>query len=248
MSNDLRTFVEDSLQDDLSPAAIAGRLNGHEHDLPRASKDSIYRYLKSPYGRKIEYERNKKRKQRRRKRTKLQKLENRKFIEQRPKSIEQRSRVGDIEGDFIVSGRMGKGILLVVVDRKLRTAFLEQILDVSIARVHESFLRIKERFPEMKTMTTDNDILFRHHEELERLLHIKIYFCHPYHSWEKGSVENANKYIRKDIRKGSDLSKYSKTFIQSVENKLNRRPMRCLKYFTPSEVLIQYRKRKRKKS
>lgn len=244
----LRDFVETNLQDDLSPAAIGGRLAGHEHDLPSASKDSIYRFLKSPYGRKIEYERRRKRRLHRKSRKKSEKLTNRKFIDTRPKSIDARSRAGDSEGDFIVSGKSGKGVLLVVVDRKMRISFLELILKVAIEEVHQAFLRIKQRFPEMKTMTTDNDILFRHHEQLEKLLDIKIYFCHPYHSWEKGTVENTNKYIRKDIPKGSDLSKYSKSFIQSVEDKLNRRPMKCLKYFTPFEMLNRYRKRKSKPS
>ena len=172
-------------------------------------------------------------------------LSDRKFIDERPSIIDLRKRIGDIEGDFIVSGKSGKGILLVVVDRKLRVSFLEQIYPVTIETVHTSFLAIKRRFPEMKTMTTDNDILFRHHQKLEKLLQIQIYFCHPYHSWEKGTVENTNKYIRKDIPKGSDLSCYSRSFIQSIEEKLNRRPMKCLKYFTPAEALARYRSTKK---
>ncbi|QQR54385.1 IS30 family transposase [Candidatus Peregrinibacteria bacterium] len=90
-------------------------------------------------------------------------------------------------------------------------------------------------------MTTDNDILFQKHKELEKLLGIKIYFCHPYHSWEKGTVENTNKIIRKDIPKGSDISKYSKAFIQRLEEKLNRRPLKCLNYLTPKEALLVHR-------
>ena len=96
----------------------------------------------------------------------------------------------------------------------------------------------------MKTMTTDNDILFRRHKELEKLLSIKIYFCHPYHSWEKGTVENTNKYIRKDIPKGSNISKYSKKFIISIEEKLNRRFMKCLGHVTPDEILKEFRQQK----
>jgi IS30 family transposase len=78
----------------------------------------------------------------------------------------------------------------------------------------------------MKTITTDNDILFQKHEELEKILSVDIYFCHPYHSWEKGSIENANKCIRKYIPKGSNISKYSKKYIHFVEEKLNKRFMK----------------------
>lgn len=241
----LRKFVETRLMDDQSPCAIAGRLRKREKDLPTVSKESIYRYIKSPYGRNIEIHRKMKRPKKRSRRAKLQKLDGRVFIHERPQYINKRTISGHAEADFIVSGKSGHGILLVVVDRKLRTAFLELILIVTIRQVHKAFLRILKRYPEMKSFTTDNDILFRHHKELEKLLGIRIYFCHPYHSWEKGAVENVNKYIRKDIPKGSDLSHYSKIFIARLEEKLNRRAMKCLDYATPQEMLDVLRKRKK---
>jgi IS30 family transposase len=240
----LRKFVEDKLMDDQSPQAIAGRIRKQEKHLPSVSKESIYRYIQSPYGRNIEIYRQQKRQRKRSRRAKLKKLDGRVFIDKRPQHINKRVSGGHAEADFIVSGKSGHGILVVVVDRKLRTAFLEQILIVSVQKVHKAFLRILKRYPEMKSFTTDNDILFRHHKKLEKLLGIKIYFCHPYHSWEKGAVENVNKYIRKDIPKGSDLSRYSKKLIASLEEKLNRRAMKCLDYATPQEMLHAFRKRK----
>ena len=152
--------------------------------------------------------------------------------------------MGDVEADFIVSGRNGKGILLVVVDRKLRVAFLEPIRRVTIDAVHAAFARIKQRFPEMRTASIDNDLLFQMHQTLEQLLDIRIYFCHPYHSWEKGSVENANKIIRKFIPKGSDLSRYDEEEIKAAEEFLNDRFMKCLEYATPKEMLEKHRRRK----
>ena len=241
--DELREFVEDNLLDGQSPENIAGRLTKIEAELPGTSKDSIYRFIKSPYGRKIEFARSlSKKKRRRRKNSKS--LEDRNFIDNRPTSIDERQEIGDTEGDFIVSGKNGKGILLVVIDRKIRVVFIEKILDVSIENVHLAFLRIKKRFPEMRTMTIDNDILLRRHKELAGLLSIEIFFCHPYHSWEKGSVENANKYIRKSIPKGSNISKYSKKFILAVEEKLNRRFMKCLGFRSPAELLDEHRKQK----
>ncbi len=148
-----------------------------------------------------------------------------------------------MEADFIVSGRDGHGILLVVVCRKLRVAFLKLIHDVTIDEVHKAFVNIQHRFPEIKTLTLDNDILFKMHKVLEKLLNIKIYFCHPYHSWEKGSVENTNKIIRKFIPKSSDLSRYNHEGIGTIEEYLNDRFMRCLKYKTPAEVIKKHRQK-----
>jgi len=229
-----RTFIENALEAGQSSEAVAGRLKTKEKDLPNISGDTIERYLKSPYGKLDELPW--KRRKYRRRLSKKGKLNDRRFIEKRPIQAEKRLRVGDCEGDFIVSGKSGKGVLLVVVCRKTRMAFLENIFPVTVDGVHESFLKIQKRFPEMKTLTLDNDILFRMHQVLEKLLGLKIYFCHPYHSWEKGSIENANRYIRKFLPKGTDLSRIHAEEIRDIEDCLNDRWMKCLNYASPKEM------------
>jgi IS30 family transposase len=241
---ELQRSVDALLLKGESPQNISGRLRKHQKILPSVSKDSIYRYIKSPYGRKIESYRNKKKQRRKYRRPKSERLSDRIFIDKRPLYINERSRIGDAEADFIVSGKSGKGMILSVTDRKSRSPFLEKILPISTKEVELALLRIKERFPELKTITMDNDILFQKHKELEKILNIKIYFCHPYHSWEKGTVENVNKYIRKDIPKGSNISKYSKQFIRSIEEKLQNKIYQVLKFQTPLEILNKHRKRK----
>lgn len=245
--SELQKYVDDHLYDDQSPEAIAGRIKKHEKHLPKVSKDSIRRYIKSVYGRRVEHHRIKqKRKQKRaKKRPKVTQLKDRVFIDKRPKYIQERRYVGHSEADFLLSGKTGRGIILSLVCRKIRISFLEQILEVTVANVHKAFQRIKDRFPELKSISTDNDLLLQKHKELEKLLNVKIYFCHPYHSWEKGSIENTNKYIRKDIPKSSDISRYSKRFIQKLEDKLNRRYMKVLRYKTPQEMLNEHRKNKK---
>jgi len=243
----LRKEITARLLDDQSPEAIAGYLR-RNHRLPSISKESIYRFIKSVYGRRIEAHRWLKKHRRRRRRSKTTQLPNRTFIDERPKYINARRRIGDAEADFIVSGKSGKGILLVVADRKSRAVFLERILYPAVHNVHAALLRIKDRFPELRTFTMDNDVLFAKHEELAKLVDVRIFFCHPYHSWEKGTVENANKVIRRDIPKGSDISKRSKRFIGRLEEKLNRRPMKCLDYRSPRELLDGYRRHQNKKT
>lgn len=239
----LRTEVGWRLLDDQSPSAVARRITNRETYLPSISKNAVYRYIASVCGRKSETHRFLRKRRRGRKRGSKKSLSARTFIDQRPAYINGRNRIGDVEADFILSGKSGKGILLTVADRRSRVSCIEQIGGVSIENVHWAFLRIKKKFPEMRTMTTDNDILFERHKELGKLLHIVIYFCHPYHSWEKGSIEHTNGVIRRDIPKGSDLSRYSKRYIHNLEAKLNRRPMACLKDRTPQEVLDIYRRR-----
>ena len=240
-----RKFIEEALIKGHSPESISGRLKEKEKDMPNISGDTIERFRKSSYGRLLDlpWKKQKYRKHLPRR----GKLDGRKFIEKRPMQANKRMRMGDMEGDFIVSGKSGKGVLLVVVCRKSRYASLENIYPVTVDNVHRAFLKIQKRFPEMKTLTLDNDILFQMHKVLEKLLNVKIYFCHPYHSWEKGSVENANRYIRRFLPKGTDLSRVSNKEIQEIEQYLNKRWLKCLTYASPKEVLEEYRKKKEKK-
>lgn len=245
----LKKEIDWRLLDGQSPKAIGGWLKRHmKKNYDRASKNAICRYLTSVYGRRIETQLSLQKKKRtwRKKRGNNKKLSERTFIDKRPRHINERMHIGDTEADFILSGRSGTGILLTLADRKSRTSFIEQILHVTIPNVHQAFMRIKQRFPELTTITTDNDLLFAWHKQLEQLLYVKIYFCHPYHSWEKGMIENTNGIIRRDIPKGSDISQYSKRFITKLEAKLNRRPMEVIGFRTPQEMLAAHRKRMKK--
>lgn len=243
----LRARVEELLRAGRSPESIAGRISTREKHLPAISGDSIVRFLKSVYGRKIESARLQQKAKRkwRKKRKKVTQLTDRTFIDARPAIINRRGRVGDAEVDFVLSGRDGTGILLTVADRKLRISFIEQILTVTIRDVEEACRRVKRRYPEWHTMTTDNDLLWQHHQRLESLLGVTIFFCHPYHSWEKGTIENINGEVRKDIPKGSNISTYAPRAVCKVEDRLNGRFMECLAFATPAEALADHRKRKK---
>jgi IS30 family transposase len=142
----------------------------------------------------------------RKKRPPVAVLGTRTFIDDRPSVIANRERIGDLEADFIVSGKCGSGYLLTAVDRKSRYGFIRMILPVTIANVEQALLDIQRCFPELTSVTLDNDLLFRFHERLQQLLGVPIYFCHPYASWQKGSIENYNKQVRKYVPKGADIS------------------------------------------
>jgi IS30 family transposase len=247
---ELQTFIKQELLKQQSPAAIAGRLATGLDGLPFASRDTIERFIRSVYGRKLEYQL-KVLKQRnnkvRNKRPYVEPLQDRTFIDDRPMVISNRERVGDLEADFIVSGKTGTGYLLTAVDRKIRYGFIRKILPVTIANVEMAFLDIKQAFPELTSVTIDNDILLRYHKRLEQLLGVPIYFCHAYHSWEKGSIENYNKQVRKYIKKGSDISQYGDEYLTFVATRLNSRFMSVVGYRTPAECLTEHRAKTKKK-
>jgi transposase, IS30 family len=244
MDASLRLTVEGYLKDNQSPEMIEGRIKIHHKKIPTISSRAIRRFIASPYGRRFEIQRKKLLKKRRKKRINPA-IKDKRIIDKRPKNINKRRSIGDAEGDFIVSGKLGAGIVLNVTDRKSRAVFVEKIYPVSINNMERAFMKIKKRFPELHSLTVDNDILFIHHKRLEKKLKVKIYFCHVHSPWEKGSNENRNKKLRKYIPKSCDISKIPTYEIKKIENIIQTRIMECLNFKTPKEVLEEFRKQKK---
>ena len=236
----LRNYVEEKLERDWSPEEVSGRLKEIDRHIKYASRGAIYKFVYSVYGRLLEQRlRYRGKKKRRDKRHKVSQLENRVFIDKRPKVIGKKQRYGDWEGDFIVSGKSGKGTLIVLYERKAMYTIIKKITSRSCAVVNRYIREMTGGFVCFNSLTIDNDISFRKHEELSKLIGAPVYFCHPYHAWEKGGVENINKLIRQYIPKGSDISRYNDNFIREIEMKLNNRPRKSLNYKTPLEVMIK---------
>ena len=247
LHSELNSFIEKHLLDDQSPEEISKRLKRVEKHLPYASASAIRRYIKSPYGRRIEAHRAKVFKKKRRNRGLKPRIKDKRPIADRPSNINKRWGLGHMEGDFIVSGKSGKGIVLGLRDRKIRKNLLEKILPVSVSGVKRSLLRIKRRYPEMQSITFDNDLLLLEHKRLEQRLGIKIYFCDVHAPWQKPSIENLNKILRRYIPKGSDISKYSRRYIKKLEAKMNRKFMDCLGSLTPDEAYEKEKKQKQRR-
>ena len=76
-------------------------------------------------------------------------------------------------------------------------------------------------------------------KKLEALLQAQIYFCHPYHSWEKGLVENTNRWIRQFIPKKTNLQLISKEELKAIEDWFNHTPKQCLEGRTAYEMMIE---------
>ena len=153
----------------------------------------------------------------------------RKYIEERP----DRSESGHFEMDFIVS-KESKWVLLVVVDSVAKKTWIKKLAnrkrDTIRAALSSMFHGV-----DLKSITTDNDIAFTCWRELETLLNTHIYFTHPYHSWEKGLVENTNRWIRCFVPKRRDISTVSEEEMEEILSFLNDRPRECIAFRTPSE-------------
>lgn len=237
MDPKLKNFVTENVLDDQSPEGISGRLKEVRTDLQYASTKAIYKFVWSPHGRQIEKHLYSKavHKKGGPKRDTPVSIDGRTMIDERPKKVDSRVEFGHYEGDFIESGKDGKGSLLVLVERKTRYPFLQYLEDRTTKNVNRVVKEMLGSNP-IESLTIDNDISFKKHKELSKLIEAEIYFCHPQSPHEKGTVENRNKAIRRYVKKRCDLSKISKEIFAFVEEKLRNKYMKCLNFKTPKEA------------
>lgn len=152
----------------------------------------------------------------------------RRYIDERPDIVEG---IGHYEMDFIVS-RKSTWVLLVLVDRLTKKTLVERLPN----RKHATVLGVLSRIfrgSTIRSITTDNDIAFACWKNIESLLNTHVYFTHPYHSWEKGLVENCNKWIRCFIPKQQDIGSVSEKELWSIHSFLNDRPSKSLGFRIP---------------
>lgn len=249
MDPELKKFVTEKIESDQSPEAISGRLKFVETHLQSASTKAIYKFVHSPHGRKIEnhlYGRAVKKRGGPKRGERKVAIDGRTMIDRRPKSVENRKEFGHFEGDFIESGKDGKGSLLVLVERKTRYPFLVYTEDKSTAHIN-ALIAGELREAPVASITLDNDLSFQKHEELSDLVDAIVFFCHPYQSSEKGTVENRNRVVRRYVPKKTNLSTVSVERFKEIETILRTRYMKVLGFKTPEEAWdIEMEKKKKR--
>jgi IS30 family transposase len=241
----LMAHVEAKLQERWSPEQIAGRLGVRP---PRAlagkriSPATIYRWIWScpERSRRLRvYLRVAHRKRRKPygKPSRRGQIPNRVSIDQRPRVVEGRTRLGDWEGDTIV-GQGRRGYVVTNVDRTSRYLVARKVEKATAASVTAALHEAMRRLPadRRRTQTFDNGREFAGHEDIARRLGVAVYFAHPYSSWERGTNENTNGLLRQYLPKGSDFAQLTTWQLESTIRQLNDRPRKCLNYRTPAEV------------
>lgn len=159
----------------------------------------------------------------------------RKFIENRP--IMAFFEYGHWEGDFIVS-KHHASVLLVLVEKWSKMKRFMLLPNRNNESVNAALASLLSGYT-VKTLTLDNDVAFRKWRELERMLGATVYFCHPYRSWEKGLVENTNRWMRIFVPKRADLSAYTAEDLREIEAWFNHLPSESLLGATPYEKMME---------
>lgn len=236
----LLQMIKKKLIDHKSPEQIAGVLK-------RVSASSIYRYIKerAPHLKKYLWSRKGKYRRRRgtKKREMLREQAKKRRIDERPKIVERRGRIGDYEGDTMI-GRDKRVRIVTFVDR--RTGYLIAFLlpRASSKLLTSLTLRYFRYIPKrkQKTITFDNGFEFSDWESLEKKSGMTVYFAYPYHSWERGTNENTNGLLRQYFPKDMDFNLIKPEEIAHAVRKLNNRERKRLKFLSPKRIFWRRRK------
>lgn len=238
---EIRELVSKLIRNDWTPEQVAGHINSEFPHL-HTNHESIYLYIYNEAKDLIPYlvrsqDKRKKRLQKQGKRA--SKIPNRIMISERPEIINKKKRYSDWEADTVVS-RKSKACLVVLRERKSQKVKIRKIESRTAENTSRAIISMLKYVPGnfRKSITFDNGLENAHHEIISRKLNLKTYFCNPYHSWEKGGVENVIGLIRRYLPKKTDFSLISDSFIRYIENQLNNRPRKSLGFKSPYQVFL----------
>jgi len=243
----LRIYVFKGLLSQWTPEQIAGKIKLEYPNDPimSISHESIYRYIYTQPQARL----NKKlinllvRKKTRRRPPKKRrgtgsKITNQVSIDNRPKHIDLRKEIGHWEGDLMI-GKNQKSAIGTIVERKSRYTIIVKLKARNSKEVAKMFSKIINKLNPIlkKSMTYDNGVEMARHEEITNKTGMKIYFAHPYSSWERGTNENTNGLIRRYLPKGTDFNLINKKQLMIIQEKLNNRPRKIIGFKTPKEII-----------
>jgi IS30 family transposase len=236
---ELEDYIKERLKDGWSPEQISGKLK--RENRPSVSYEAIYQYLERDRdngGRLYLYLRHGNRRRKKRfyiPRSKVN-IELKKSIEERPKIINDRERIGDWERDLMF-GDSRKAGLLTFVERKTLYTLLAKVESKSPKEISNTTIQLlRGNNCILKSLTNDNGFEFAAHTFESKELGVPIYFTHPYSSWEKGTNENTNGLIRQYFPKKTPIKELTYEKIISIQTSLNSRPRKKLGFSTPHEA------------
>ncbi len=235
-------LVNELLRRQWSPEQVAGHLGRIGH--LRISHETIYRHIwrdKRAGG--LLYTHLRGARKRRRKRygsyDSRGKLSGKRPISDRPASVETRGEVGHWEIDTVM-GAGSKDCIVSMVERKTGLLLIGKLEVRTTASLNRRVIGIIKRHEgAFQTITSDNGTEFHDYRRIEERTSTLFYFARPYHSWERGSNENANGLIRQYLPKGTSMAGLSQQQCNAIARKLNRRPRKRLGFRTPLECYNQ---------
>jgi len=242
----LYNYVISKLKRHWSPEQISGRLRLEfpKNKRMRVCPETIYSWIykdasKGGFLYKYLRRHHKKRKKQKHLGGACGRIKDRVSIHERPNIVDEKSRIGDWEGDTVM-GAQGKGAVVTLVERKCKYLLAGKLDGKAAEPLSKVANKLLKPLPKSwkKTLTLDNGSEFSKFKIIEKATGISVYFADPYASWQRGLNENTNGLLRQFFPKGCDFNKVTKKQLASAVKSINNRPRKSLNYRTPNEVRL----------
>ena len=238
----LNEYVQVKLHEYWSPTAIAGRWS-LEHPNKAITHEALYAWIYSKEGMQLGLPKLLPRAKPKRGQSRARKSKStipcRVSIARRPESINQRSEIGHLEGDLIFNRGSQSSNVLTIVDRKSRFVVLTKNETKHSEVVITAMEHVIEQYG-AGSITLDNGTEFSEHTRITDKFSIPTYFCNPGAPWQKGSVENMNKMLRRFIPFELVACEVTQAKLDQIAYILNNTPRKSLDFLTPFEVQNGY--------
>ena len=238
------------IEEKQSPKAVLGYIKKHNISFQTTiSVNTLYSYIRKGYFTNLEMKHLPRGKQKKKKQhIRINKNAPKgTSIEKRPIEILERLSFGHWEMDCVCGPT--KESLLVLTERLTRKEIIIPIKTQSTQEVVKALNKIEYKFGKkfksiFKSITVDNGTEFSNCQGIEKSIYgktqrTKVYYCHPYSSWERGTNERINREIRRLLPKGTNLATITEKQIRYVEEWVNNYPREVLNFETSNERFAQ---------
>jgi hypothetical protein len=111
-------------------------------------------------------------------------------------------------------------------------------LGETVPQFIELYARPKNRnWRESERITWDQGKEMHAHKRFTFATNVQVYFCDPRSPWQRGSNENTNGLLRQYFPRGTNFSRLSQSYLNSIAFRLNQRPRKTLGFKTPADKL-----------
>jgi len=227
-------IIERLSKDKWTPEQIANRLRYENENETVITHKIIYQWLYSAFGQAYCKHLPSKRYYRRKRtgvKTDREIIKDRVFIDLRPQIINSRKEFGHCEGDTLGAPKSSKERIAATAERMSRKLFAVKVRRLKYSM--DGFKKLLNPYQKVfRSWTLDNGVENVRYKETK----LTTYFCHPYSSWEKGSLENSLGRLRRFIPKKARMEEFGQRQINYFLKLMNNTPRKCLGWQTPNEV------------
>ncbi len=162
------------------------------------------------------------------------------MIGDRPSDVQDRVIPGQWEGDLI-TGAANQSAIGTLVERTRYVLLVHLPTEHTANRTRNGVVNVMGDLPAKlrRSLTWDQGKEMAEHLQITAAMGMSVYFCEPHSPWQRGTNENTNGLLRNYFPKGTNLAVHSAERLVQVQEELNNRPRKSLRWQSPASAMAR---------